>query len=335
MPVRERRADFESGNEAVSGASTGRRPDAIALDGSVAFSLGPDAEGDASAGLEARTWRVQSAADGSVYLARWLGSAWSERLLFTAATQADAVSFAFDLTGRPVVALESAGALSIWFFDPVLGTTSLAAFGAGRCPAVVRDDDGSSISDVQVFYLDGSHALRHRQQRDRYTIAIDAAYAGTPDVFVEGAFRSKSGRVVVSLSLRDSATGTYSVPPPHESALFPWRVTEAAMLAGSLMDGTLREAFIRLREDAGLGGALVSGLLGSTLLVYPIREDARLGGTPTTGALVPVIVSLTTAREDAGLSGSAVSGTLVAVVVTLSAREDASLSGIPTGGTLA
>lgn len=120
--------DFEGAEHGVLRASTTLRPDAVVLDALTAWSTGPIALGDASAGYAVRCWYARLEGN-SIYVARSNAenNAWeAEALLYTyEGAVATEISLAFTRTGYAVIALERptgiSGASEVWLYwsDPL------------------------------------------------------------------------------------------------------------------------------------------------------------------------------------------------------------------------
>lgn len=213
-----------------AGLSLGRRPDALSPDHRTAFSAGPHAVGDPSAGLRRRAWRARADA-GGVWLARATtgNTAWeAETPLFSyTGAAADELGLAFDQNARAVVCAERAtgpdGTPEVWLYhyDTALASYLFTRLGAGRSPRVVLDAPDGTDSDLLVFYVaDAADAVAYRQQRDRYATEYATPAVGAAELFLEAAAWDGAGRVRLVLSRRDAAAGTYTLTE-QASALYP------------------------------------------------------------------------------------------------------------------
>lgn len=335
--VVERLADFQAG--AVTGAGDLEAlPDAVVPDSLVAYALGPVALGDATEGIEAYVWRARISGD-QVLLSREADDAWgAESALFEVggAPAPDRVALTFEQAGRAVVALERAGNVWIYHFDPDAAAFVLEDFGAGRCVRAIYDDPpDSTAGDAQVFYLNAAHVLCHRQQRSRYAVEVETPYAGTEHSYLLGLARTQvTRRLVAVLAVRDDEAGTYQLTR-LESEAFPHRPpAETLDLSGVPTWGRLQDMPFPT-EALDLSGYPVSGLLRDLIQVYAADEALNLSGYPTLGLLRDLVQVYAAEAEGVDLSGYPVSGTLIVVAVLYSApAESLNLSGYPTSGTL-
>jgi hypothetical protein len=157
---REVQADFNTPGHVRSGLDLTRRPDAIILDPLVAYSMGPIALGDASAGPQNRPWRARATATQVlVSRANDANTAWeAETVLFNyAGAPIVEMDLAFEQLARAVIAAERDGEIWVYWFDPILGDFIFQNFGDGRTPRCMLDNPADpSDSDVIVFYFSDS-----------------------------------------------------------------------------------------------------------------------------------------------------------------------------------
>lgn len=239
----ERQAEFQTGDDEYAGTSSTRRPDAISLDYLTAFSMGPEAEGDASLGLFRRGWRVRcenGEGGGTVYLARssvLLGEegvweAETELLVFEGAAALE-VDVAFEQSGRAVVCMErgtgadGAPEVCLYWYDPRIPGFTLENLGLGRSPRIVLDNpENPAESDVLLFYIsDPNDRLELRQQGEFYAVPHATPIENVAQVHCERVALARDNRLHVILSVRDVASGRYALAV-LESAPYPVRAYE-------------------------------------------------------------------------------------------------------------
>lgn len=98
----------------------------------------------------------------------------------------------FDQNGRPLVFFDSGTDLMLWWYDPLLGTTTTTIFGVGNNPFAVFDVKygvATEYSDVLLFYI-RDNIIYYRVQRDRYAIeyqtpVIDATKILAADMAID------------------------------------------------------------------------------------------------------------------------------------------------------
>lgn len=230
--VREFFVDFDTVSHFLSsGASLTRRLDAISLDYLTAYSIGPIADGDASGGTRARVWRARAVNDetsgtGQIFIANSNDSntAWiNEVLLFSYVGTAREIDLAFEQAARPVVTLEIAGRINLYWFDPTQSDFVVTDFDDGRNPRVLLDaPNDTANSDVLLFYIrDASDRVVYRQQRDRYATRYDSPLVNVGSKFLEEVIRATDNRVAIIASVRDVAAGQYSLQR-RETTLYPY-----------------------------------------------------------------------------------------------------------------
>lgn len=135
------------------------------------YELGGVAVGDASQGLQVRTWRAW-VAGGQVLLAPW-----PENAPVTALFSADGVtelSLAFDQLMHPAVAYVQEGLTRLYWYDTLAAAQVTTSFPDAGSPAAFLDDKRAALvengrSDVLFFYIRAG-GLYYRQQRDRFSI---------------------------------------------------------------------------------------------------------------------------------------------------------------------
>ncbi|CAB4241301.1 hypothetical protein UFOVP60_8 [uncultured Caudovirales phage] len=141
-------------------------PDDLPYDRLLDFEQGGAAISDPSKGLLGYIWSCRAVGD-SIQIRRG-SDAWAELLTFTAPYE---IAFTFDQNMRPLVAIATrAKALSLYWYDPVVGAYTVTALGTGRCPRMALDDKrpfSNQYSDAILGYVKGNN-LVYRQQRDRF-----------------------------------------------------------------------------------------------------------------------------------------------------------------------
>jgi hypothetical protein len=222
------RPDFEAPVHALIGASLAKRPDSIAYDYMTAFALGPLGLNDPSAGILIRVWYVRT--DGiNVYVARAneINTAWEDEVHLFSASANDIVEIdlAFTQNGDPVVVMERAGHIWVYWFDPVASASVQTDLGTGRNPRVAIDDPlDTSNSDVQIFYIDDTAGrVRYRTQRERYAIANDTPLVGVGQRYLEEVYRGRGNRLHILFSEHNPGTGRWSLGY-IDSLLFGFRL---------------------------------------------------------------------------------------------------------------
>lgn len=301
---REFLADFDTASHILSvGASLDKRPDAVSLDYLTAYSIGPLANGDASGGPRARIWRVRAVNDtvlgtGEILLARTndAGTDWEDdSVLFAYVGEAAEVDLAFEQAARPVVCLEIAGRVWLYWFDTVDAQFELTDFDDGRNPRLLLDNPADTTdSDVLLFYVrDDSDAVVFRQQRDRYAVRYDTPLTGTTDKFLEEVLKTDDNRLAIIASVRNTTTGQYSLQR-RETTLYP---------------------FIMEPDPGTLGLQIVSGNLIVAVLTQTQLDEFKLGLTILSGGLVSPLILYTTDIEEYKLGLAIQSGTNNVVVL--------------------
>jgi hypothetical protein len=257
--VLQTRTEFATATHALAGGtSLDRRPDALSWDYLTAYSAGPRAVADASGGPAGRVWRAR-ADGGSVRLARAAegNAGWeAETLVFAAEGAAIAeLDLAFDQNARVVVCAErptgAGGTPEVWLYhyDSRTARHELRNLGPGRNPRVLLDNPfESSESDVLLFYVsDAADALVFRVQREHYLAERATPVTGVANYFLEEVARDRGGRMQVIGSVRDPATGRYTLRL-LESSLYPASTrgqedpftARAAVRSAAVLDVVLR-----------------------------------------------------------------------------------------------
>lgn len=190
------------------------------------YEMGGVAVGDASQGLQVRTWRAWVDA-GQVLLAPW-----PENAPVTALFAADGVSglsLAFDQLMHPTVAYVQDGMTKLYWYDTLAAAQVTTSFPDAANPAVCLDDKRAvmvqqGITDVLFLYLRAG-GLYYRQQRDRFNVERVLAPTLASNVSrVESVGMGVNGRLQVRL---------LAAPAAHADV-----ATDQLYLA--LPDGTVR-----------------------------------------------------------------------------------------------
>lgn len=350
---REFLADFDTATHVLSaGASLTKRPDSISLDYLTAYSIGPIADGDVSGGARARVWRVRAvnneiANNGEVFLARANDSndGWDAEIsLFTYAGSVTEVDLAFEQAARPVVSLEIAGAIWLFWFDPIPADFALDNLTAGRTPRLLLDDlVDSNNSDVLLFYIN-NNKIQYRQQRDRYATAYDTPVTGVGDnYYLEDTFRTTDNRIAVLFSIRDVAAGRYSLGRLESTFYGFFPPADSLDLVQLIQSGLFELVVIDITaesESLDLSQLIQSGLLVSPIILYTSFDNDALDLSQLiqSGLLAVIVMTYVSFDLDAlDLSQLIQSGTLVTVVITYTAfdNDGLDLSQLIQSGTLA
>lgn len=340
--------DFEARAPQLAGVSTTLRPDALAFDYQTAYTMGPVAVGDPSHGVLNRAWELRYH-DGGYYTRRASdgNAAWdAEVLLFADARAPRELDVAFDQQGRIFVCAEIAGQVWAYFFDATLGAYTFADLGAGVTPRCVLDSPfDTTVGDVLVFYMQRARGvLCYRQQRDRYGVEYDTPITdATGGTYVEDATRLRGYRVAVVHSVRDAATGTYTLRE-LESALYPVPASDDAAAANTVPQSGVLYLVIHDRAlfdtaDARANAVPQSGVLALPLVDITASEAAmRANAVPQSGILaLPVIVHTLFDMNSFKANAVPQSGTLVVIVIqhTLFDMNSFKANAVPQSGTLA
>lgn len=333
-----------------------RRPDTVTLDYQTCFTLGPAVQGDASQGIISYAWRVRHDANLlKIYVARenetrdgWL----DETELFNySGNPFVEIDAAFDQAGRIFVCGERDGSVWAYFFNSTLPGFGLFDLGAGRTPRCILDNPRDpSDSDILLFYMDDENdVMAYRQQRDRYEIAyLDTGVTNVSTKYVEDATRTKTNRVQIYYSERNTSTGRYALKILL-TALYPYtsdsddftgqhEFLDGGTLITVVITDDLEVETITASHDF-LPGSLLYELIIQHVLydkdAYTADHEFLSGGT-----LLDLIIQHVLYDKDA-LSAShdfLSGGTLVVVVITHTLYDKDAYSAdhsFQSGGTLA
>jgi hypothetical protein len=182
----------------------------LSYDFLTSYTLGPIQQGDFSAGLANRIWRVR-VYDQVIRLARENDgkSGFENEVVLSAIpfqpVESDA---AFDQAARLFVCVEFNNHVWFYWFKPVAGAFVFEDFGEGHSPRCTLDQlTNRSDSDLHVFYLrDGN--LFYRVQRENYAVEHATGYVGQLTSYVDDVAITKGGRVVALIANLD-ADGHY------------------------------------------------------------------------------------------------------------------------------
>lgn len=230
--TREYQDDFETDSHAVDRVSTTRRPDAVSLDYRTAYTIGPTALEDPSAGLSVRVWRVRADVN-AVYLARAndANTAFEPEILLTTAaglTPIDELDVAFDEYGRIVVVAEratgSGGAaqISLYWYNPsgITPGYEWKNVGTGRTPRCVCDCFPTTVAgvnvcppdiDVHLFYVKSTGAVVRIEQSSGYATEVATPIPSSSFVRLQKAFRTDDRRVSLLYDQHNIVTGRHQL----------------------------------------------------------------------------------------------------------------------------
>lgn len=139
----------------------------------VDYEMGGADIGDPSQGLQVKAWEAR--VDGNNIQVRPDGAgAWTTVTSDTSITE---LALAFDQNMRPTVAYVAGGTAKMYWYDAVAAAYVTTSYPGATSPVVTMDDKRDmqiGLNDVLLFYLQGGR-VKHRRQRDRYTIEYDLA----------------------------------------------------------------------------------------------------------------------------------------------------------------
>lgn len=166
----------------------------------VDFERGGAAVGDASQGLDVKTWRMRVLGDGEVRLGDEPFD--YDQVLFTDA-QITELSFAFDQNMRPTVAYVASGQAKLYWFDPNANAFVVSNLAADvRSPVLTLDDKrpiAGTLNDILLFYFRGA-TLYHRLQRERYQVEYALKTFSSPDVWITRAGMGRGLRMQIEIA---------------------------------------------------------------------------------------------------------------------------------------
>lgn len=129
----------------------------------------------------------------AVVIYRFIDNTWELHSNLFSLSACKKLSGTFDQNGRPLVFFDTGTELRLWWYDPVLGSTTTTVFGVGNYPFSTFDIKygvDTEYSDVLLFYM-RSGAIYYRMQRDRYSIEYttpvtsDAVFIKEADMAVD------------------------------------------------------------------------------------------------------------------------------------------------------
>ena len=139
----------------------------------VDYEMGGADIGDPSQGLQVKAWEAR--VDGNNIQVRTDGTgAWTTVTSDASITE---LALAFDQNMRPTVAYVAGGTAKMYWYDAVAAAYVTTSYPGATSPVVTMDDKRDmqiGLNDVLLFYLQGGR-VKHRRQRDRYTIEYDLA----------------------------------------------------------------------------------------------------------------------------------------------------------------
>lgn len=125
--------------------------------------------GDASQGLDVRTWTLQL--DGDNFLLS--NSTTSPEVVFVTTAPTEC-SLAFDQNMRIAIAFQTENSSNIYFYNSLLADYDILSIPDARCARAVTDDvrqipNVTNLNDVLFFYI-LDNQLCMRVQRDRFEV---------------------------------------------------------------------------------------------------------------------------------------------------------------------
>lgn len=260
-------------------ASFAARPDAIV--GRVALAPGPRALQDLSDGLKIKGWYARyDNATGKVWLAEAADDTrlgWMDEVEFFTYTgdDIDAMSLAFDATGRPVIAMERAGNLWVRYWSG--SSYTLTDTGAGTSPVLVHQAPDSGIWRLLYLLYESGTDILYRVASDDYAASSDTLSNLAANQRVERGILDDSQRVHLILSNHVPSTGRYDPPSRISSDYIPPCMDITGVF--DRIDDGIQTVFVLVAD----GELLVACALDVDILLIGGGGDSGGGnGLPTT-----------------------------------------------------
>lgn len=139
----------------------------------VDYEMGGVDIGDPSQGLQVKAWEARVDSDNIQVRPDGAG-AWTTVTSDVGITE---MALAFDQNMRPTVAYVAGGVAKMYWYDATAASYVTTTYPGAASPVVTMDDKRPmqvGLNDVLLFYLQGGR-VKHRRQRDRFTIEYDLA----------------------------------------------------------------------------------------------------------------------------------------------------------------
>jgi hypothetical protein len=139
----------------------------------VDYEMGGVDIGDPSQGLQVKAWEAR-VSGGTIQVRPDGAGTWADVTSDSGITE---IALAFDQNMRPTVAYVAGGTAKMYWYDAVAAAYVTSTFAGATSPVVTMDDKRDmqiGLNDVLLFYLQAGR-VKHRRQRDRYTIEYDLA----------------------------------------------------------------------------------------------------------------------------------------------------------------
>lgn len=326
------------------------RPYCGFLPKTTSFDLGPIAQSDTSAGLNAYIWRAR-VEGGDVYVCRadLARTAWGAEILAFVADDSESpnvpeVSITFDQNGKLVIAFTKGGKVYLWWFDPTISATRITEIAAGRNPIVYLDDRVqmfSGDSDVLLFMVQPQlDRMIYVRQRDRYETAYDMGIDHVKTKYFERVMMGTDRRLYIyyvdSPIWRSVCEQKHSKLKPMlmaiRSPVYPlWfdAVDSLDHTADAILSGILRTIWLEHTVDEDsidhTADAVLSGIIRDIVHLYSMDEDSidHISDEILSGILRDTI-HLYTMDEDAldHVSDEILSGSIRTSILTDTVDED-------------
>lgn len=309
------------------------------------YTLGPVEQGDFSAGLADRIWRVKIY-NQTINLAREndAKTGFEPDVFLTnipfSPVESDA---AFDQAARVFVCLEFNGHVWFYWFKPSAAAFVFEDFGPGHSPRCTLDQlTNRDDSDLHVFYM-RNLKLYYRVQRENYAVEHDTGYVGEATSFVDDAGITKGGRVVALIANVDP-DGHYSFAHTFSTLLPYLSDRETTYISLGIQNGQLVIVVLPVGPPAdGLpyqddveswheGLNIVSGILAAPIILVappgdgtPYQDDVESfheGLTIISGSIPVVIINHTTFDTDSWKEGLTIQSGVLAVIVIVHTTFD-------------
>lgn len=193
------------------------------------ISLGPQGDLSKPWNKDASDWWQFEYVAGDVVIYMYNGTEWEYHSILLSIAACKKISGTFDQNGRPLVFFDTGTELRLWWYDPVLGSTTTTVFGVGTYPFATFDIKygvDTEYSDVLLFYMrDGG--IYYRMQRDRYSVEY-ATPVTTDAVFIKEADMAVDYRLQLLYRYIDTGyTPSTPVPPVVDpaSGIFAYLLT--------------------------------------------------------------------------------------------------------------
>jgi hypothetical protein len=298
----------------------------------VSLARGPILESDTSQGIDAATWAAWQAPNKNLHLNLLNGtqspSSPAPFGLENFSDRLDRISLSFDQNGRRVLALSSAGSISLSRLLPG-PVESRVTWSGVDCllwfDGLFRDVAGGEPTDVIAFYLPASRdRIFFRIQSENF--AVERTYVALSQASSLDHIALSQNRLVLYVTAKDQTTSSVV------SDRYPLRFADSMTVGASIRSGEDKQVIVVTDPSADsmtVGASIISGIDFSPLVSPdPSADSMQVAALLLSGADVLVLTSPDPSADSMTIGASILNGLDSLVLVTSDPLADSMTVGV-------